>query len=176
MGIRREIGDKRAEATSYINVGNVFFSLGKYKKADENFQKALLISKLLSYRQGEATSYSMIGRIHRVIGDYQTAKEYFEKAMSISEEFGDKKGLARDYEHLGSLCISLSQNVKAKEYLERALAISREIRDGKKEFLILCRLTNVSILEGAVRCICMSFYEHSELRGIAWCCWGQRSI
>lgn len=150
VGIRREIGDKRAEVTSYINVGNVFFSLGKYKKADENFQKALSTSKLLSYRQGEAGSYSMIGRIHRVIGDHQTAKEYFEKAMSISEEFGDKKGLARDYEHLGSLCISLSQNVKAKEYLERALAISREIRDGKKEFLILCRLTNVSILEGAV--------------------------
>lgn len=54
----------------YINVGNVFFSFGKYKKVDENFQKVFLILKLFSYRQGEVIFYSMIGCIYCVIGDY----------------------------------------------------------------------------------------------------------
>ena len=45
LKIRKEIGDKRGEATDYGNLGTVFQSLGEYDKAEEYLQKALKIRK-----------------------------------------------------------------------------------------------------------------------------------
>ena len=43
--IRKEIGDKRGEASAYGNLGTVFLSVGQYTKAQEYLLTALVIRK-----------------------------------------------------------------------------------------------------------------------------------
>ena len=52
-----EIGDRNGEATTYVNLGTVFISLGKYGKAQEYLEKALAINIETGERNGEATTY-----------------------------------------------------------------------------------------------------------------------
>ena len=43
--LRKEIGDKKGEATDYGNLGTVFQSVGQCTKGEEYLQKALVIKK-----------------------------------------------------------------------------------------------------------------------------------
>ena len=52
--IRKEIGDREGEASSYGNLGTVFQSLGEYGKAEEYLQKALAIQSEIGDKEGEA--------------------------------------------------------------------------------------------------------------------------
>lgn len=45
LAIRKETGNKKVKAATYRNLGAVFGLVGKYQKAKENQEKALVISK-----------------------------------------------------------------------------------------------------------------------------------
>ena len=55
LAIRIQIGDKKGEARSYLNLGTVFESLGQYDKAKEYLQKALVIQTQIGDKEGEAS-------------------------------------------------------------------------------------------------------------------------
>ena len=55
--IRKEVGDKKGEATDCGNLANAFFSRGKYGEANDYFEKALEIRKGIGDRQGETAEY-----------------------------------------------------------------------------------------------------------------------
>ena len=59
----KEIGDKEGEAADYGNLGTVFHSVGEYTKAEEYFQKALVILKEIGDKQGEAADYGNLGTV-----------------------------------------------------------------------------------------------------------------
>ena len=73
--IRKEIGDKEGEASSYGNLGTVFSSVGQYTKAEEYLQKALLIKKEIGDKKGEASSYGNLGTVFSSVGQYTKAEE-----------------------------------------------------------------------------------------------------
>jgi len=68
--IRKEIRDKKGEATEYRNLGTVFRSLGEYVKDKEYLQKALAIRREIGDKQGEATDYGNLGTVFRSPGEY----------------------------------------------------------------------------------------------------------
>lgn len=53
--IRKEIGDKKWEASSYGNLGDVFASVSECAKPEQFFQKAVDIRKEIWDEDGEAT-------------------------------------------------------------------------------------------------------------------------
>ena len=52
LTITTEIGDKHAEASSYINLGKVFHSVGKYAKPEEYLQKAVTSKTAIGDKDG----------------------------------------------------------------------------------------------------------------------------
>ena len=67
--IRKEIGDKQGEASSYGNLGTVFQSLGEYVKAEEYQQKALVITKEIGDKTNEASCYGNLGTVFKSLGE-----------------------------------------------------------------------------------------------------------
>ena len=61
-----EIGDIQGEGATYINFGDVFDSLGEYKKAKEYYEKALAIRMEIGDRQGEGVDYGNLGKVFKI--------------------------------------------------------------------------------------------------------------
>ena len=133
LAIAEKIGDRKTEAKSYGNLGNIFESLGEYVKAKENSEKALAIAEKIGDRETEAKWYRDLGNIFKSLGVYVKAKERFEKALAIAEKIGHMKTEAKCYRNLGSIFHSLGEYVKAKEHSQKALAIAEKIGDRKTE-------------------------------------------
>ncbi|XP_078356920.1 tetratricopeptide repeat protein 28-like [Oculina patagonica] len=136
LAINKEIGDRKGEATSYGNLGNVFQSLSEYAKAKEHHEKALAINKEIGHRNGEAACNGNLGNALKSLGEYVKAKDYYEKALAISVEIDNREGEAVNYGNLGTVFKYFGEYVKAKEYFEKALAISVEIgyRNGEAAY------------------------------------------
>ncbi|KAL9986343.1 hypothetical protein ACROYT_G000481 [Oculina patagonica] len=140
LAIRINIGDRKEEATVYVNLGMVFQHLGDYTKSNECLEKALAIQIEIADRDGQASSYESLGVLVHFLGDYVKAKEYFEKALAINIEIGHRAREAENYQNLGNAFQSLGEHVMAEECLEKALSISKDIGHGEAEFQCLSRL------------------------------------
>ena len=49
--IRKEIGDRKGEVACYVNLGDVYGSLGKYDEAERYPKEALVITKEIGDRK-----------------------------------------------------------------------------------------------------------------------------
>ena len=132
LSIMIETGNNRGIGICYGNLGAVFRSVGQYTKAEEYFQKALVISKKNGDKQ-EASTYGNLGFVFQSVGQYTKAEEYHQKALVIQKVIGDKKGEASTYGNLGVVFQSVGQYAKAEEYLQKALVIMKEISDKQGE-------------------------------------------
>ena len=133
LAIGMEIGDRKGEGAAYGNLGNVFYSLGEYKKAKEYYDKAVVITVEICDRKEEGTIYGNLGNVFHSLCEYIKAKEYYEKALEVRMEIGDRKGQGTDYGNLGSMFYLLGEYKKAKEYQEKALAMTMETGDKRGE-------------------------------------------
>ena len=66
--ISMEIGERKGEKACYIDLGNVFYSLGEDVKAKEYYKKALAITMEIGDRKGEATVYGSLGNLFFLSG------------------------------------------------------------------------------------------------------------
>ena len=114
-------------ATSYNEIGLVYWKQGNYPKALEYYFKALEIreKKLGKGHSDTAESYNNIGAVYDDQGDYPKALEYFFKALEIREnKLGkDHPDTASSYNNIGSLYYHQGDYPKALEYLNKALVI-----------------------------------------------------
>ena len=73
---KKEECDTDGEASCYINLGNVFRSVGEYAKAKEYLQKALTIKTEIGDKHGEASCCINLGNVFHSAGEYAKTEEY----------------------------------------------------------------------------------------------------
>ena len=88
-GIKKEqLGANHVSvATSYSNLGTVYWETGDLEKAKEYYEWALKIQKqqLGANYVDVATSYNNLGNVYKKTGDLEKAKEYYEWALEIKK-------------------------------------------------------------------------------------------
>ncbi|MCK5058162.1 MAG: tetratricopeptide repeat protein [Candidatus Aminicenantes bacterium] len=115
--------------TLYINeAGNVYHSLGQYKRAIEYHEKALS-SDLKTYgpeHPSVARDCNNLGLSLQAIGQHENAIEYLDKALTIFTKITGKNdaAVATLFNNLGLASYELGQYEKAKEHFEKANAIN----------------------------------------------------
>ncbi len=118
-------------ATSYNNIGLVYYSQGDYAKALEYYFKALEIwEKVLGKEHPDtATSYNNIGLVYSNQGNYANALKYYFKALEIQEKVLGKEhsDTAKSYNNIGSAYDNLGDYDKALEYYFKALEIFEKV-------------------------------------------------
>ncbi|MGC8824436.1 MAG: tetratricopeptide repeat protein [Bacteroidales bacterium] len=158
------MNDTRGSAIALNNIGNVYYSWGKFQQAATFYQQALQIFENMGFINGVASAYANLGYTFTKLNDFNTAREYFEKALSERLKLGNKREIANAYLSLANLLsqINSEHNVKtygdrnwekiilkfktpsqilqqykeALEYNEKALHISREL--GDKRLIASC--------------------------------------
>lgn len=114
-------------ATSYNEIGLVYWYQCKYSKALEFHQMSLAIKKkvLGTEHPDTAIAYNNIGMVFKKQGDYDKALEYYQKAMEIDKKVLGKEhpDTATDYNNIGKVYDAQDDYTQALEYYQKAMVI-----------------------------------------------------
>lgn len=124
-------GDNHDLATAYNNLGYIYYMIGEYDLALENYQAA--VDKGVKYKvplSKLADFYGNIGDIYYyVAGDYELALKYFKKALKLRRKVKDNNilDIASSYNAMGLVYWSMGENDIALQYYNQYLSINQEL-------------------------------------------------
>ncbi len=84
-------GDTDSKATAIRFIGEIYWRLGEFDKADTNLQMALTMKRDSGDRLQEGKILNVLGLLNWDQGNYAEAKEYFRLGTVIAQELGDNK-------------------------------------------------------------------------------------
>ena len=129
LKLYREAGDRRGEAFTLTNIGQVYSDLEEQQKALEYYSQSLPLSRAVGDRKQEATILNSIGSAYSYLGEKQKAREYFSQSLLLHREAGNRYGEATVLNNIGLVYLELGENQKAKEYYSQSLPLFRSIGD-----------------------------------------------
>lgn len=88
LELARELEDRQGEASSLVNLGNVYGSLGQYRQAIEYYQRSLAIQQQVGDRHGEARSLHNLATAYRNLDRDQEASALAQQADQIMRDLG----------------------------------------------------------------------------------------
>jgi CHAT domain-containing protein/Tfp pilus assembly protein PilF len=143
LELYRRASDRRREADTLNNIGEIYWRLGEMQKAREKFNEALLIRQGVGDRRGEADTLNNIGVVYQSLREPQKALEKYHEALSILRAVGDRSVEAQTLNNIGVVYRSLGEPQKALEKYNEALAILRAVGDRRSEAVALTNIGRV---------------------------------
>ncbi len=132
--------EHRETATSYNNIGAVYYLKKEYDKALEFYQKSLAIyEEVLGLRHPDtAQNYNNIGEVYRAKGEYDKALEFFQKSLVIREEVLGKKhpSTATSYNSIAILYYNMQNYPESARYMQKAVDIRERVLPANHPYLI----------------------------------------
>jgi 4-amino-4-deoxy-L-arabinose transferase-like glycosyltransferase len=125
LPLRQEVEtfDRWQQATRihYSLGGNFAFKRGNYRKAAEEYKKAITLEPNF------APAHNGLGKSYALLNESEKAKEQFRKVIELSP------GMDQGYMNLGLLYILKGQPQQARPLLEKALALNPQNKKVKEE-------------------------------------------
>lgn len=138
-----QIGNRRLEATSLQQLGEIHNLLGENQKALEFLNQALRIRQQIGSKIGTAKTLSTIGLVYAELGDDQRAFDFYDRALRIWRILREKPNQAATLNAIGLLHFYLGNNQKALEFLNTALPLRRNVGDRTGEAITLRNIGSV---------------------------------
>ncbi|ESA36328.1 wd-40 repeat-containing protein [Leptolyngbya sp. Heron Island J] len=140
--------NKRGEAYSHGNLGEVHNILGRYPEALEAHEKHLIIATQIQDRQGEAQALGNKGEVLYNQGKYPQALEFHQQHLEITREIKDKLGESQALMNLGRVYLATGKPKQALETHQESLEIAIAIKDRIGEGQILSYMGDVYDFQG----------------------------
>ncbi|MCP4216291.1 MAG: tetratricopeptide repeat protein [bacterium] len=129
-GKRQPLGNEY-DALLLNATGTTYLNMGDNRKAKENFEQALSISKDIhgDAHQDTAAALTNLGEAFRALGDFEKVIEYSEEGLKITRAvFGNgHSNVAIHLNNLGGAWDNLGDCFKAITYYEQALIIFKKV-------------------------------------------------
>ncbi len=117
----------RLEALALSRMGVAYWNWGRYSKAIELYESALVIATHLGDIQEQSNILGNMGRIYGLRGQYARSLDLFDKALRLKQQVRDRKGEAKVLGGMGAMLAERERNEKALECFTKALEIVRQI-------------------------------------------------
>ncbi len=127
MSIFQKTGNKRGEASIYVNSGAIYINIGNYQKAIENSLKGLTLSKEIGYEAGYANGLQNVAIAYFKQGKYTKALEYDFKSLDNNQKNENKVGYAHNLCNIGIVYADMGNFPRALEYYYKSLALDQKI-------------------------------------------------
>ena len=127
LRLSREIGDARAEARTYNNLGMIAYIEEDFEQALSYFSKALAIDEQLDNLQGKAATLNNIGRVLREKGELTEALSYYQQAVEAGDALSTKATLQMSFEQMAQISAALGKFEEAYEYAQLAAYFKDQI-------------------------------------------------
>jgi signal transduction histidine kinase len=120
----------KGAALALKNIGNVYYTQGKYLEAVNYWTQSLTGFRSMNDLVGVSNILNNIGVIHSIQGDYQKALQNYLEALKAAEQSGDKGRIASSLNNVGATyALKRESYDKALQYYLRALTLSEEAGD-----------------------------------------------
>lgn len=131
LELARKLKFPKGEARSNLNLGNIYYVLGDYKKSLDHYLAAQNYYSSVNDKKGIANSYLAVGNIYYAQGNLDESLKYQMMSLKIREELGDKAGISGSYTNLGNIHFEKKEFDKALDYHQRSVKIKEELGDKK---------------------------------------------
>jgi signal transduction histidine kinase len=122
-----EIGDKRAAAIAYNNMGRIYHRLGYLDWSLDYARRALKSFSEMENKKGIAEAYKNIGNVYRTLRKSEEALEHYRKSLDILQALGDKKHLVPLFIYIGNVYHEARRYEKAMDYYQKSRAIVEKL-------------------------------------------------
>ncbi|WP_433337514.1 tetratricopeptide repeat protein [Spirillospora sp. CA-294931] len=123
LAIYREIGDRRGEMDSLINVGACYVAMGRDAESLIHFQKGLNSARELGEKYEECRALRSIGEAHHRMGRPGLALEQLEESLAVARSIGATYLEAQALDGLGRLLTQTRGIAQAEPYNRQALEL-----------------------------------------------------
>ncbi len=123
--------EDKGTATSYNNIGTVYYNLACYNQALKYYNKALTVYEKSHGTEhlDNAATYSNIAAVYIIRSDLKKALEYYFKTLAMHEKIlgTNNPSTATSYSNIGMVYYKQGDYSKAMEYYNKALAIQEKV-------------------------------------------------
>lgn len=123
--------DSVTEIVVNVNIGNIYYTLGKYQAANYYFRQALKLSNTNpKYLSNRANAYDALGNLYlNTANDMTKAKQYFEKALVDFKQLNLAKNYYTVLNNLGIAYEIEGNNDQALLYYNQVYAYAKSEND-----------------------------------------------
>ncbi|MGA9995287.1 MAG: tetratricopeptide repeat protein, partial [Pyrinomonadaceae bacterium] len=125
----RAAGNRIEEANALRNVGDIFYSTGKYAQASQSYEHALAIFQAAEDHAQELEMLNELAHLRTIAGKYDEAQKLMAQAGSLSQQLNDRRGMAQTLHHRGEVAYYLSEMDKAVDLYRQALSLWQTLGD-----------------------------------------------
>ena len=164
-GKKQEI--KKGVAESLNNLGGVYSSEGKLKKALDFYKKSLIVRRSFRNKEGMAINLNNIGLTYLNLRNYKKALVYLERSLNMRKEIGYIQGIALCLNNIGIVNWRQKRYKEGTNFFKESLKIQRRLGDKSG---IATSLNNLGVVyrvygryKDAIRCHKESLYIRKEI-------------
>jgi CHAT domain-containing protein/Tfp pilus assembly protein PilF len=143
LRLMREAGDRRGEAMTLTNMGNVYNALSEPQKALEYINQALTVWRAIGDRHLEAITLLINGTTYYAVGEPQKALESYSLALPVMRAVGDQTGEALTFTQIGGVYRLVGEPQKALDHFAQGLALYRAVGDRRNQASVLNNMGTV---------------------------------
>jgi tetratricopeptide (TPR) repeat protein len=115
--LRKVINDRIVNVDAYFNLGNTYYSLGRYAEAEEAYKK------ILAVQPRDFQAYNGIGNCQNAMGKYTAAIESYQASISL------KSNNYNAFNNMGNTYRNMNNNEQALASYQKALALKPNSAD-----------------------------------------------
>ena len=123
LSVRRQVGDERALAQSWVQLAHVLTLMGSLAHAEDGYRQAFSIFEATGDPEGMASCWSVLGTTASYRGSYAEAEDYLQRCLALREPIGDPLRIADCWNDLALVAARRGALAEAEERLERGRAI-----------------------------------------------------
>ena len=123
LGVRRQVGEKRALAESWVQLAHVLTLMGRLVQAEDGYRQAFSIFEAAGDPEGMASCWSVLGMTASYRGSYAEAEGFLQRCLALREPIGDPLRIADCWNDLAFVAARRGALAESEERLHRSLAI-----------------------------------------------------
>ena len=120
-GQARSRVDLRQEAVKLNDEGYQYYRESRWRLAQNKFNEALKLNRLIDHRPGIASNLNNLGAIAQEQGKLADAEKYYRDALIIQQENGDGDGICEALNNLGTVYAAQGRWSEAANLYQQAL-------------------------------------------------------
>lgn len=124
--LETELGNTRALATNYKDIGDCLEARNKLEEALENYSKSIALNEKVGSKRIHVEANLGLAHTYVHKGKIREAMDIFESILEIAKDLGDKKIISEIYLNIGWAQIQNNNFEEANYYLNKGLDMAKK--------------------------------------------------
>ena len=139
---------RHLEADCQFRLGNVSLQKDLHKEAQQYYERALFIYRLLEDRRGASSALNNLGVVADFFGEYGRALSYYQQGFTTCQLLGDLRRQSIGLVNVGFVYYRLGAFTESAPLYQQSLQLSQEIGDRNLQASSLHRLGLLKLVRG----------------------------